>query len=327
MPGAAAEGAAEPSEQRRETPASRKRVAIEKPPPPWAGVEKALRSIPSLLRSKVPAALVYGVAGALLSVLGAVAILLYLRIGDVPEYDASLDQRLAARRALKADAERLASAGQPEASIAKLRELQAGAPNAAWIGRRIKELERGLKADERERQRLELSRRKFDAAKALFDGGEYEQALALFGESFNLDPSNPNDPGRYIRLSGERSMIQRLAKLRGPVPTDGKAGILFRMKGPTNDGYVVVLLNGAQILRENLWEAGTGMAQQKVPRNVISYRNVDPGAAQVVVEIVIPAWKFRESRPLDVTTTAGNVYRVGVTLDRNTRRLDVALSE
>jgi tetratricopeptide (TPR) repeat protein len=184
-----------------------------------------------------------------------------------------------------------------------------------------------LKYDERQRQLLELAGRKYDAAKAVFDQGDYERAREMFEESFRLDPSNPNDPGRHIRLSEERLMIQRLARIRGVVPAEGKAGILFRLNSPTNDGQVVVLVDKKQILREALWEEGTGMAQRRVPRNVVAYRSIDPSVAQIVVEITIPAWKFRETRTLDVTTVAGNVYRIGVTLDRNTRRLDISLSE
>jgi len=111
------------------------------------------------------------------------------------------------------------------------------------------------------------------------------------------------------------------------VPPEGKAGILFRLNSPTNDGQVVVLVDKKQLLRESLWEEGTGIAQRKVPRNVIAYRSIDPAESQVVVEISIPGWKFRESRTLDVKAVAGTVYRIGVTLDRNTRKLDVALSE
>lgn len=311
------------------SPSSRvRRASVAAPEPKPIDRARAWWStVVALLRTKVPLPVAFGVPGVLLVALGILSIVLYSKIEPLPPHDPTLDYQLATRRAKKAEAESLYTKGDVEAALVKYREIAATTPNATWASRRVREIERMLKYDARQRQVFELAGRKFDAAKAVFDQGDYERARGLFEESFRLDPSNPNDPGRHIRLSEERLMIQRLARIQGVVPPDGKAGILFRLSSPTNDGQVAVLIDGKQILREALWEAGTGMAQRRVPRNVVAYRSIDPSAAQIVVEITIPGWKFRETRTLDVTTVAGNVYRIGVTLDRNTRRLDISLSE
>jgi serine/threonine-protein kinase len=292
--------------------------------PEW---RKVVASAVRLARTRVPALLMFGVAGSLLVALAAVAIVLFLRIEEAPPHDAMLDRQLEARRARKAEAESLYTKGQIDEALTKYREILKTTPGAPWAVRRVKEIERVQQSDARQRQFVELAQKRFEAAKAVFDQGDYERARTLFEEVFRLDPSNPNDPGRYVRLSGERLMIQQMARVRGPVPPEGKAGILLRLNSPTNDGYVVALVNGKQVLKENLFEAGTGMAQAKVQRNVSAYRSLEPAESKIVIEIVIPSWKFRESRSLDVTTVAGTVYRVGVTLDRNTRKLDVAVSE
>lgn len=286
-----------------------------------------LPKLRALMRTPVPAAAMFGVAGALLVALAAVAVVLFLRIETVEPDDGLLDQQLAARRARRADADRLYATGQLDAALAKYREILRTTPGAPWAVKRVKEIEGIRRVDERERKLDELAQKKFEAARAIFDQGDYERARTLFEEAFRLDPSNANDPGRFVRLCGERQMIQQLARIKGPVPPEGKAGVLLRFNSPTNDGHVVVLVDGKQLARENLYEAGTGMAQRKVPRNIVSYRSIDPVVGKIVVEIVIPGWKYRESRTLDVSAAAGSVYRIGVTLDRNTRRLDVTLSE
>ncbi|MGK2859472.1 MAG: protein kinase domain-containing protein [Thermoanaerobaculia bacterium] len=317
-----------PGEARSDDSSRRRRTAPAAPPRPKAfDPAVAWSTVLSVFRKKVPTAVMFGVAGALLVVLAGVSWFLYARIEPPIPHDKELEYQLATKRARKAEAESLYTQGQYETALAKYREILAASPNAEWASRRIKEIERGLKSDARQRQLLELAGRKFDAAKAVFDQGDYVRARGLFEEVFRLDPSNPNDPGRHIRLSEERLMIQRIAKVKGAVPPEGKAGILFRLNSPTNDGQVVVLVDNKQLFRESLWEEGTGIAQRKVPRNVIAYRSIDPAESQVVVDISIPGWKFRESRTLDVKAVAGTVYRIGVTLDRNTRRLDVALSE
>jgi len=269
----------------------------------------------------------FGVAGTLLVALAAVSLLLFSKIGAVPPYDAALDRQLEQKRARKAEAESLYTRGDHVAALAKYREILATTPGARWASRRVREIERTQKADARQQQLLDIAQRKFGVAKSAFDQGQYELARALCEEEFPLDPKNPNTPGLYVRLTEERLMIQQIARVKGAVPAVGKAGVFFRFNSPTNDGYVVVLVDRKQILRENLWEAGTGMAQRKVPRNVIVYRNVAPATSEMIVEIVIPGWKFRESRTIAVTTLEGAVYRIGVTLDRNTRKLDVNLSE
>lgn len=331
LPGGVGEEAPEPAvygaPKDDSSPSKPRRAPVALPAPKPFDPPRVWTAVVARLRTKVPLPVALGVAGVLLVALAVASFILYSRIEPLPPYDPTLDYQLATRRAMKAEAESLYTKGQVEAALAKYREIAAATPNAAWANRRIREIERMLKYDARQRQLLELAGRKYDAAKAVFDEGDYERARGMFEESFRLDPSNPNDPGRHIRLSEERLMIQRLAKIRGVVPPEGKAGVLFRLNSPTNDGQVVVLVDKKQILRESLWEAGTGMAQRKVPRNVVAYRSIDPATSQIVVEISIPGWKFRESRTLDVTAVAGNVYRVGVTLDRNTRRLDVSLSE
>ena len=285
------------------------------------------RSFVSLLRTRIPAAVMFGVAGTLLVGLVAVAFLLFSKFEPVAPYDAALDAQLEARRARKAEAESLYAKGDYVAALARYREILATTPGATWASRRVREIERTQKADARQRQYFDIAQRKFAVAKSAFDEGQYDLARSLFEDVFRLDPNNPNDPGRYVRLTEERLMIQQIARVKGAVPAVGKAGIFFRFNSPTNDGYVVVLVDRKQILRENLWEAGTGMAQQKVPRNIIVYRNVAPATSEMIVEIVIPGWKFRESRTIAVTALEGAVYRVSVTLDRNTRKLDVSLSE
>jgi serine/threonine-protein kinase len=297
------------------------------PPPSQPSREPVWPQVVAFLRTPVPAPLMFGIAGSLLALLAVVLLLLFLGIGKVTPYDGALDRQLEARRARKAEAERLYARGELDAALAKYREILATTPGAPWAVRRVRDIEKVQRSDARQRQRVEAAQQRFDIAKAAFDQGDYDQARTLFEEVFRLDPSNENDPGRYVRLSGERLMIQQIARIKGPVPPVGKAGFLLRFNSPTNDGYVAVLVDGKQLLRENLFEAGTGMAQGKRPRNIESYRSVDPAASNVVVEIVIPGWKFRESRSVAVTSIAGSVYRIGVTLDRNTRKLDVNVSE
>jgi tetratricopeptide (TPR) repeat protein/predicted Ser/Thr protein kinase len=305
---------------RRDRPTTPPPAAVVKRPAIWPRVV-------ARARMPIPAAVMFGVAGTLLAMLAVVAVVLFMRIGPEPAYDDALDRQLDSKRARRAEAERLYARGELDAALTIYREILASAPGAGWASARVREIERVRRSDERQRQVTDAARRRFDAAKAAFDEGDYERARTLFEEVFRLDPSNPNDPGRYVRLCGERLMIKQIARIKGTVPPEGKAGILLRFNSPTNDGYVVVTVDGRQLLRENLWEEGTGMAQRKVPRSVVSYRSVDPAVANVVVEIVIPGWKFRESRALEVSAAAGSVYRIGVELDRNTRRLAVTLSE
>jgi serine/threonine protein kinase len=317
------EGEASPDQTSRKN----RRAAQPAPPPAKPSRPPVWPKVVAFFRTPIPAAAMFGIAGSLLALLAAALLVLFLNIEKVAPFDPSLDRQLEARRARKAAADRLYSNGEFDAALVKYREILATTPGSPWALRRVKDIEKVQRSDARQRQRVEAALRRYEAAKAAFDLGDYDQARTLFEEVFRLDPSNENDPGRYVRLSGERLMIQQMARIKGPVPPEGKAGIFLRFNSPTNDGYVVVLVDGKQILRENLFEAGTGMAQRQVPRNIVSYRSVDPAASNVVVEIVIPGWKFRQSRSLAITTIAGAVYRVGVTLDRNTRELDVNVSE
>jgi serine/threonine protein kinase len=245
---------------------------------------------------------------------------------EPPVEDFTLAGEVAERRALAAEARTLLRGGDSEAALAKYKELKQLAPDNTWVDENIAEIEKELRASAFDRRKRAVARGKFDIARRFYDEGDYEAAIPLFQEAFSADANMPEDPGLYLRLSSEKRALQDLIGRKIVIPPPDKSGVVVRFSSTVDDGYVAISANRRTVLKENLWEERSGFVGRRVPTTVYTYRNVDSGETKLVVEVNVPAIRFRESRTFDVMLEQGTLYHVEVTLDRRAKDLSVALT-
>jgi serine/threonine protein kinase len=244
---------------------------------------------------------------------------------DPPVEDLTLARTLAERRALAADAHALFRKGELDASLAMYKELQRISPSNKWVETNIAEVERELRASERDRRARTVARGKFDLASRFYAEGDYESAVPLFQQAFSVDPGMPEDPGQMLRLASEKLALQDLIGRKGVIPAAGKSGLVVRFVSPVNDGHIAISSRRRTVLKENLWEEGSGFVGRRVASTVYAYRNVDAGETKLVVEVDVPTMSFRQSRSFEVVLEPDTLYNVDVSLNRQEKELTVTL--
>jgi hypothetical protein len=136
----------------------------------------------------------------------------------------------------------------------------------------------------------------------------------------------PEDPGMMLRISSEKLALQEMIGRKVVIPPPDKSGLVVRFNSTVSDGYVAVAANRRTVLKENLWEERSGFVGRRVASPVHSYRNIDPGRTNLVVEVRVPAMSFRESRSFDVMLEESTLYSMTVSFDRMSRKLTVVLT-
>lgn len=277
-------------------------------------------------RTPVPLWLGAVIVVVLLGWLGWKGISIWREMLPEPVPETALDEKLASRKALAAEADALFRNGELEAALEKYRELQQLAPSNKTAAAGIAQVERELRASALDRRKRSVARGKFDMASRYYAEGNYESAIPLFQEAFSMDPNMPEDPSSLLRLSSEKLAIQDLIGKQVVVPAAEKAGLVVRANSTVADGYVAVSSNRRTVLKENLWEERSGFVGRRVASTVYAYRNVDPGETKLVVEINVPTINFRETRAFDVMLELGALYHVEASLDRQSKTLKVNLT-
>jgi tetratricopeptide (TPR) repeat protein len=243
-----------------------------------------------------------------------------------PVEDLTLAAAVAEKKALAGEADLLFRRGDLEGALAKYRELEKLAPENRWVGTNIARIERDLRASALDRRKLAVARGKFETATRFYEEGDYEAAIPLFQEAFSADPNMPEDPGMMLRISSEKLALQEMIGRKVVIPPPDKSGLVVRFNSTVSDGYVAVAANRRTVLKENLWEERSGFVGRRVASPVHSYRNIDPGRTNLVVEVRVPAMSFRESRSFDVMLEESTLYSMTVSFDRMSRKLTVVLT-
>jgi predicted Ser/Thr protein kinase len=311
-----------------------------------AGVSAPLPEVakrPGALRKRVPRAVFLGVLAGLLLVLGAVLFSLWRGRVDVPAVDSKKEAAVMRQRKLRVEGEQALRAGNLEAAYYKYRELLTLAPASQATRQKLAEIEEKRILAMTERQREEQAQLQFDQAKALFDERKYDEAIELFEESLLLNPGNPQAL-EYVRIAQEFQTLKKqseqsskVAQKRaatttagGELPTPAPRGtgtLRTVFDSPINDGYILVKVNGNDVVWQRLYEERRGILRRLVPRKLSVTNEIPSGELKIETLVVVPKLKINERRTLPtVTIRPGSTHSLTFSLDVNTKQVSVNFS-
>lgn len=299
---------------------------------------------PGWARKRISALVFFGVVLAVLILISAIAFSMWQGGVEVPVVDVKREQEIANQKRLKQEAEAMIRRSDFEGAYEKYRELLALNPDAPAVRARLLQLEQARLVQMSQREKLDQAEVKLQEGKDLFDKKEYEAAIPVFEEAFLLNP-NLAEANTYLGFIETALNLQRLGRQaptprsttttkadtpvqEGSTPASGRGTLRIIFNGATSDvGYVLVKVNGATVVHENLYTGGTGRFSRRSPRPLNVSREVPPGQLAIEVAVVIQRLGLtNETRTLSTTMSPGGEATLTMTLNAQTRRMNYQLT-
>jgi len=106
------------------------------------------------------------------------------------------------------------------------------------------------------------------------------------------------------------------------------ATLLTQCESTFTDGSIIVRVNGNVIVNETLWEERkvAGFIKRKQPKSVSVYSQLDPGVAEIQVEVSIPSLGLRGSKSVRANLTGGTLHRLVISIDQPSKSFNVDVS-
>jgi serine/threonine-protein kinase len=325
-------------------------------PDPAAIVRKTLSDVRAfpLWKQRLHPALFFGIAGALAVVLLAIVIGIRSKHATVPPVDRQAEIRRAKERQLREEANQLLRQGRVSDAYVRYEQLLKMAPASPAIRDLMTKLNAIRAQEEVSKQQATAARQKFDQGVAAYNDKHYSEAIALFQESFHLNP-NSEETSQYLKLAqqdDERDRTAQMAKKAAqkqtaqtaaalplnvthtalPTATHGAAAALqpasntpahltTYFNSPVADGYMVVKAGAEEVAHENLWEErGRGIFRRKASRVINVSKEMAPKNADIEVWVEIPSMQIHEYHKIvRQNFQAGAQHRLTVTFDARSR--------
>lgn len=299
-----------------------------------AKVKRETRFDQAMKRRIHPAAFFAIVVLLLAAVAGAGAWIWSQRV-EVPRVDAEREAMVLRQRQLRTEGRQLLEQGNVEGAYQRFRELQRLAPGSPEVTAMLARLETIRGERESVQQRRAASLLKLEEGRKLYAAREYEKAIPIFEEAFNLDPS-ATDAVNYLSMSREQLALRQMreaekiasATVREGIPVGtGAATLSIDYTGPLEDGYTMVTLDGEKIVHENFYDA-RGMLRRRTPREVNIQREIPPGRHQLIVWAILPASNRRTvtaREVFDLNVRAGTQYRVAIRWNSAANQFEITL--
>jgi len=313
-------------------------------------------AIPSDLKKPIPKTVFFGIVGALVAVVAIVIGLLITGRSEIPEIDTAREAAIARQSQLRREGAQFLQRGNIEEAYTRYVELATLAPDSPEVTRILDSLESIRVARMSQQQRRESGQVKIEEGREKFEAGDYQAAIALFEEAFDLDPTS-REAVNYLRMSREQlslrgirtsqqpaSRTQRSGTAPSSTPaettattgkgaTEGRepgtpATLLTQCRSDVRDGHIEVKLNGQTIVREDLWEDRrvAGLFRRKSPKNVAVYNQIEPGSPSIEVTVVVPSLGIQDTQTVSPSLEAGTLYRLTVTIDSASKKVSLVVS-
>jgi tetratricopeptide (TPR) repeat protein len=272
-----------------------------------------------------------------------------------PTYDTALEKKVQHEHQLRIAANEALRTGRVNDAYDRLSELQKLAPRSPYAARLLDKLSLLRHQDELSKQQLSLAKQQFDEGLIFFNNKQYPEAIALFEQSFHINPDFV-EAGNYLKLAQQEEdkltqakMRAKQAAARGPAtqtrPTQTAtvphtattatqaaaaitpAQLTTTFTSPAPDGDIIVRVGSQVVVRENLWvESGRLMFKRKVVRPINVTRELTPANADIEVWINIPTLQVKEYRSIRGNFPSGSSHRLAITFDAKTRRFEYQLN-
>jgi len=306
-----------------------------------------VRSSP-LWRRPVPSSLFIGIVAVLVAALiGGVAIV-RARQPEIPQVDRALELRVAQEKRLREEGIQLLRQGRAADAYAKFEELQRLAPRSPFVATTIQRLSAIRQQEEAGRQQLLLAQQKFSEGLILYNEKKYEDAVALFQESFSLNPDDDRT-AEYLKLaqteqqktsggSRRRSTVTPRPKEKVPAAEppaqETEAAEPAKVKTtfvhPFTDGRIIVRAGADVVANEVLFEerpARLFRRASRAPKNIGVTASLPPKNADVQIWVTVPAASIQEHHVLPaIRFESGREYELTVRYDAASKSFSYELN-
>lgn len=314
-----------------------------------------VRSLP-LWRRTVHPALFFGIVLLLVASLLGGIVAVRSRQQVIPAVDTRMETQRATERRLRLDGQALLRQGRVAEAHAKFEQLSRLAPRSPYVTGLLQRLNAMRQQEEISKQQFAQAQQQFDQGMALYTQRKFAEAIPFFQQASTLNPGS-DDAANYLRLAqleNEKLTASRTKKNPGrtdtapvaapgtttvaqtaavtsdgggttaPAHSSSQAHVTTVFNSPFAEGTIMVKIGADVITRENLWEEkGRLMFRRKMPRSIVSGRELAPRNADVQIWISVPTRKISEYHVIPaVRFNAGTSYRLTVSYDQAARRFD-----
>lgn len=310
-----------------------------------------VRALPAW-RRRVPPAIFIAIIALLVAGLVGVVASIRSKAPQPPVVDTTAEARRAKERRLREEGNALLRQGRVTDAYAKYEELSRLAPRSPFVTTMMQKLGAIRQQEEISKAQLAQAKVKFDEGLVLFNEKKYPDAIALFQESFSLNP-NSNETAEYLKLAqAEQQKIElaRLTKSRTstaktaglprpgtatgggtagdggaqPGPSSAPAQLTTSFTHPFTDGRIVVRAGADIVANEQLFDERPRRmfrAATRVPRNINVTHSLPAKNADLQVWVTVPNAKVQEHHVLPaVRFQSGQALRLTVRYDAASKR-------
>jgi len=293
--------------------------------------------IPAPLSRKVPAALFFGVIALLLVATAAVSGWLWSLQVPVPKVDERREAAVMRQRELRTGAMLMLEQGNVEGAYQNYQELKKLAPRSPGVDEMIARLEQIRGEQQSTAERLEEAAAKLAEGKDLFEKRQYERAIPLFEEAFNLD-STSTEAVNYLTMSREQMTLRQMREAEKMASQQLKANaaaaqnpgaastLAVDYQSSLDEGYVMIQIDGEKVLHENAYEeTRRGLFRRRSPKPIRQSLDISAGRHEIVVWVIIPGMRISERKVFETEVEPGAQKRISIVWNGSSKTFDIQL--
>ncbi|MFN2238164.1 MAG: protein kinase [Thermoanaerobaculia bacterium] len=289
--------------------------------------------VPASLTRKVPTALFFSVIAILLVATAAVSGWLWSRQVPVPEVDERREAAVMRQRELRTEAMQMIEQGNVEGAYQRFQELKQLAPRSRGVDEMIARLEQIRGEQQSIAERLEEAAAKLAEGKEFFEKRQFERAIPLFEEAFNLD-STSTEAVNYLTMSREQLTLRQMREAEKmasqqlkAAASSGVAGSLaIEYQSSLDEGYVMIQVDGEKVLHENAYEeTRRGLFRRRSPKPIRQSFDISAGRHEIVVWVIIPGMRITERKVFDAEVAPGAQKRISIVWNGSSKTFDIQL--
>jgi serine/threonine protein kinase len=294
------------------------------------------RRVPAALTRKVPTPLFFSVIAILLVATAAVSGWLWSQQVPVPKVDEKREAAVMRQRELRTEAMQMLEQGNVEGAYQRYQELKNLAPRSPGVSEMIGRLEQIRGERQSTAERLEEAAAKLAEGKALFEKRQFERAIPLFEEAFNLD-STSTEAVNYLTMSREQMTLrqmreaekmasQQLSAPAVPAASSGASSLSINYESSLDEGYVMIQVDGEKVLHENAYEeTRRGVFRRRSPKPIRQSLDISAGRHEIVVWVIVPGMRITERKVFETEVEPGAQKRISIVWNGSSRTFDIQL--
>jgi tetratricopeptide (TPR) repeat protein len=211
------------------------------------------------------------------------------------------------------------------------------APRSPGVNEMIGRLEQIRGEQQSTAERLDEAAAKLAEGKELFDKRQFERAIPLFEDAFNLD-STSTEAVNYLSMSreqlalrqmreAEKMAAQQLSDTTAAAASSGVASSLaIDYQSSLDEGYVMIQVDGEKVLHENAYEeTRRGLFRRRSPKPIRQSLDISAGRHEIVVWVIIPGLRITERKVFETDVEPGAQKRISIVWNGSSKTFDIQL--